>query len=211
MTRRHPGRRGAWWVVLPLGLLVALWQLPALWHLPVGISAWVILRWCAPDLASTLGRPRYWAVLLAVFVLLGGLLGPADTTLAGIACSTQGGAAATTMIARAWGLLMLGSVLASAFPLRAWIDRSDNRFVRRVAGVVLVAANFVPSLLQSISEARLALRERRPGARYALLRLELLAVHTCVRAARLAEEVAFDMTLAAHNGSETASHGEERP
>jgi hypothetical protein len=103
------------------------------------------------------------------------------------------------MMARALGLLVLGAMISTLLPVRSWLQNARNPALRRVAGVVVIAANFVPALIQIIADARDTLRERRPGLLLLPQRLELIAVHIAVRAASLAKEVAFDMTLAAHN------------
>ena len=72
---------------------------------------------------------------------------------------------------------------------------------RRLVEVVVIAANLVPVQLRALSAASSTLKERRPGILRLPKRLWLLAVHSAMRAAILAESVAFDMAVAAHNAS----------
>jgi len=197
--------------VIAVGLLVALVLLPAVWHLPVGIAGWLVLRLTLPDVHRGFGRPRRWLSLLFVLCLLGAVFGPADQTAAfasvSFAWSKSGALSGVTMVVRAFALVALFSVASSAFPLRRWIERINNPVVRRCLGVAMVATNLVPVQLRALSVASNNLKERRPGIRQLPKRMWLLATHSVLRSAMLAEGVALDMAVAAHN----AVHSERNP
>jgi hypothetical protein len=181
---------------LVLALLVAVAALPAAWHLPMGIAVWALLRLGAPDLHRTLGRPGRWLKSLVVLCALGACFGTADLS---VGLSTSGALSGATMVVRAFALVALGTLASSALPVRRWSERVRHPAVRRLIEVVVVAANLVPVELRALSTAASALRDRRPGPLGLPKRMWLLAVHSSVRAAMLAESVAFEMALAAHN------------
>lgn len=182
-----------------VALLIALSVVPPAWHLPIGLAGWAALRWGARDVHRTMGQPRRWLQGLAAFCFLGALFGPADAELLSFGCSKSGALAGATMVVRAFALLALTSVVSSVVPLRRWTGRLRNPVARRLLEVVVVAANLAPVQLRALSTASVTLRERRPGLLRLPKRLWLLAVHSIVRAAMLAESVAFDMAVEAHN------------
>lgn len=182
-----------------VALIVALVALPAPWHLPAGFAVWLALRLSVPDVHRAFGRPRRWLGLLAVLTLLGAWLGPADTQVIDLSLSQQGAFSGATMVVRAFALVALGSAISSALPLRRWMLRVRHPFARRLIEVVVIASNLVPVQLRALSTASAALGERRPGLLRFPTRLWLLSVHSSVRAAMLAESVALDMAIAAHN------------
>lgn len=191
--------RRAFPVAVSLGVLGALALLAPPWHLGVGAAGWLLLRFPAPDLARSVGRPARWLAALGGLVLLGAWLGPVDHHTAGVPWSAPGAWAATTMVVRAFALVVLASSLTAAVPLRRWLGASRLPVVRRLVEVVVVAANLVPVLLRALGDARSSLRERRPGLRRLPRRVRLLGIHAVVRAANLADAVAFDMAIGAHN------------
>jgi len=193
--------RRALLVAVPVAVLGALGVLEPRWHLVVGVAAWLLLRLVGPDLARSVGRPSRWVGMLSVLALLGAWLGPADQRTAGVAWSSIGAWAGATMVVRAFAIVVLAATFTAAIPLRRWLVASRVPVLRRLCEVVVVATNLVPVLLRALSDARLSLRERRPGWRRLPRRLRLLSIHAVVRAANLAEAVAFDMRIAAHNNA----------
>lgn len=198
-------------LAVPVALLVALGLLAPAWHLGAATAAWVLLRVLAPDLPRHVGRPTRWVILIAVMVVLGAWLGPADQRTFGAAWSSAGAWSGGTMVARAFALVILTTTLTAAIPLRRWLAASRLPVIRRLTEVVVVAANLVPVLLRALGDAHRSLKERRPGPRRALRRLRLLSVHAVARAANLAEAVAFDMAIAAHNGAAPQPFPKESP
>lgn len=188
-------------LVVAIALLVALAMLPPEWHLPVGIAGWALLRWGARDIHRTLGRPWRWLQALALLCLLGALFGTTDARMLSFGWSKSGALSGATMVVRAFALVALTSLASSALPLRRWTERVRNPVARRLIEVVVVAANLVPVQLRALSTASSTLKERRPGLLRLPRRLWLLAVHSSLRAAILAEGVAFDMAVAAHNAA----------
>ncbi len=186
-------------LAMPAALLSALALLPPVWHLPCGLGAWAILRWSARDVHRTLGRPRRWLLGLASLCLLGAAFGQADTHVLAIPLSKAGALAGASMVVRAFAMVTLTSLVASTLPARRWLTRIRHPLARRLMEVVIVASNLVPVLVRSLATASTTLRERRPGLRRLPRRLWLLAVHASLRAAMLAESVAFDMAIEAHN------------
>lgn len=200
-------------LVVAVAQLVALTSLAPRWHLPVGIVGWAILRWGVRDVHRSLGRPWRWLQGLAALCLLGALFGPVDTHLVSVGVSKAGALSGTTMVVRAFAIVALTSLASSALPIRRWADRIRNPAAQRVIEVAVVASNLVPVLLRAFSTASSTLRERRPGLRRFPQRLWLLAVHSSLQAAMLAESVAFDMAIAAHNARADAqdeAHGATR-
>jgi hypothetical protein len=193
--------RRALLVTTPVAVLGALVVLAPRWHLLMGTVAWLLVRGLAPDLARAVGRPTRWIAMLGLLAVLGAWLGPADHRTIGVAWSAAGAWSAATMVVRAFALVVLTSALTAAVPFRRWVTASRLPVVRRLVEVVVVATNLVPVLLRSLGDARHSLRERRPGLRRLPCRLRLLSIHAVVRAASLAEAVAFDMAIAAHNGA----------
>jgi len=191
--------RGA--LAVALALLVAIAALPPLWHLPAGLIAWAMLRWLVHDVHRTMGRPRRWLQALVALCVLGALFGETNTELWSFPLSTDGALSGSTMVVRAFALVGLASVASAVLPLRRWAERIRHPAVRRLIEVVIIAANLVPVQLRALSTASATLRERRPGLRRLPARLWLLAVHCSVQAAMLAENVAFDMAITAHNAS----------
>lgn len=186
-------------LALPVALLAALALAPPSWHLPAMLVAWALLRATAQDVQRSFGRLRRWALALVILCLLGAAFGPRDARLLSLAWSRAGALSATTMVARAFAIVSLTSLAASALPMRDWLRRARNPVVRRLLEVIIVASNLVPVQLRALSTASANLRERRPGLLKLPQRAWLLAAHASLRAALLAESVAFDMAVAAHN------------
>lgn len=180
-------------------LLVSLAIAPPLWHLPLGIAGWVVIRMSCPDVHRSLGHARRWLQLLIILLILGAVFAKSDTVSYGISWSKMGALSATTMVSRAFALVALTSIATSVLPLRTWIEKRKSPVARRVMDVVAVASNLVPVQLRALSVASANLEERRPGLRRLPQRLWLLAVHSALRAGMLAETVAFDMAVADHN------------
>jgi len=181
---------------------VGLLLVPAVWHLPIGIAGWWILRWGARDVHRNLGRPWRWLQVLFVLTVLGGFFGPADTQWLSVSWSWAGVLAGCTMVVRAFALVSLMSLITSVLPVRRWVERVQHPVLRRLIEVVVVAANLVPVQLNALGVASMTLKERRPGLLNFPLRIWLLAVHSALHAAMLAESVALDMAIAAHNASD---------
>lgn len=186
-------------VLVALALLLALAIAPAPWHLPIGAAGWLGLRWAVPDVHRTTGRLRRWLQALAVLCLLGAAFGPVDHHIHTAGVSAAGALSGVTMVVRAFAIVALTSIASSALPIRRWAGRVRSPAARRVIEVVVVATNLVPVLLRALSTASSTLSERRPGLLQLPRRLWLLAVHSSLRTAMLAENVAFDMAIAAHN------------
>ncbi len=186
-------------LLVTLGLLVALAILPPVWHLPIGMAGWAVMRWGVRDVHRTLGRPRRWLQGLAGLCLLGAIFGPVDAHVLSLGVSKAGALSGTTMVVRAFAIVALTSLASSALPIRRWASRIRNPAAQRVMEVVIVASNLVPVLLRSLGTATATLGERRPGVLRLPQRIWLLAVHSSLRAAMLAENVAFDMAITAHN------------
>lgn len=184
---------------LAISLLIALALLPAVWHLPLGIAGWLLLRWISRDVLRTMGRPLRWLQALAALCLLGALFGPVDSHLLSLGWSKAGGLSGVTMTVRAFALIALTSLATSLLPVRRWSESIRNPLLRRLIEVVVVASNLVPVQLRALSIASNTLSERRPGILRLPARLWLLAVHSSLRAAMLAESIAFDMAISAHN------------
>jgi hypothetical protein len=185
-------------------LLVAVEALPAPWHLPVAIVAWGVMRVCSPDVHAAFGRPGRWLIGLGSLAILGALLGGAQGAAGWPAALLTGAMSASSMIVRAFALVAIASVAASILPVRRWTQRARHPWVRKMMEVAVIAANLVPVQLRALSSASATLRERRPGIRRLPRRLWLLCVHSALCAAALAESVALDMAIAAHNrGSPT--------
>jgi len=183
-------------------LLVAVLLVPPMWHLPIGVLGWIILMVAVRDVSRGFGRPTRWLKLLCVFTLLGALFGQTESQMMGVSLSKAGALSGVTMVVRAFALVALVSLASSAFALRQLVGRIDSRLLRRLLGVVVIAANLVPVQLRALAVASANLKERRPGIWRLPTRVWLLALHCTTRAAMLAEEVAFDMAIAAHNSSE---------
>jgi hypothetical protein len=186
-------------VVAMIALLVAVALLPAAWHLPLGIAGWTLLRCAARDVHRTIGRPWRWLQGLVALCALGALFGTVDAHVLSIGWSKTGALSGASMIVRAFALVALTSLASSSLPARQWMDRIRHPAARRLIEVVVVAANLVPVQLRALSVASNTLKERRPGLHRLPTRLWLLAVHSALRAAILAESVAFDMAIASHN------------
>lgn len=180
-------------------LLVSLAIASPIWHLPLGLAGWVIIRLSCPDVHRSLGRARRWIQLLIILLLLGAIFAKSDTVSYGISWSKMGMLSATTMVSRAFALVSLTSLATSVLPLRTWIEKLKSPVARRVMDVIAVASNLVPVQLRALSVASANLEERRPGLRRFPQRLWLLAVHSALRAGMLAESVAFDMAVADYN------------
>ena len=193
---------GKFLFAIALGLLVALVLLPPEWHLLAGIVGWLVMRLGARDVHRGFGRLHRWLMLLIVLGILGAFFGKPDANTMGFEWSMVGTLSGTTMVVRAFALVALVSVASSALPLRRWLDRISNPVVLRFLGVAVVATNLVPVQLRALSVASNNLKERRPGIRRFPKRLWLLSVHSVLRAAMLAESVAFDMAVAAHNADD---------
>jgi hypothetical protein len=186
-------------LAVPIALLIALAALDAKWHLLVGALAWVLLRWGAGDVYRTLGRIRRWIYGLVVLCFLGAIFGRTDAQFHSFGWSISGTLAGVTMVVRAYAIVAITSLASAALPLRRWISRVSNPLLQRMLEVIVVAVNLVPVQVRALSTALTTLRERRPGLRNLPIRLWLLAVHCSLRAAMLAENVAVDIAIAAHN------------
>ncbi len=186
-------------IIVPAGLLIGLVLMAPRWHVPLGLVAWGFLRWKCPELTRSIGRPIRWMSLLAFLVFLGAWLGPTDMRTRGIDWSAVGAWSAGTMIVRAFALITAGAVLTAHVPLRRWLGQMQSPFVKTIFEIVVVAASLVPVLLRALVDAWNTLRERRPGWRRLPQRLRLIAIHAVVRAANLADTIALDMAIAAHN------------
>lgn len=193
---------GARGIIVASALLTAVGVLPPHWHLPVGIVAWLLIRFGTGDVHRTFGRPLRWVQGLLLLCLLGALFGPGDTRTLGFGWSRSGALAGSTMLVRAFALLALTSFAASVVPLRRWSAGIRIPVVRTLIEVVVVASNLVPVQTRALTAASSTLSERLPGLRRLPRRLWLLAVHGALRAAMLAESVAFDMAIASHNTPE---------
>ncbi|MFW5739660.1 MAG: hypothetical protein ACOC1F_04780 [Myxococcota bacterium] len=193
-------------MVLLAALLAALVALPPLWHLPAGAAVWVVLRGSVPDVHRAIGRPLRWMQVLVVLCLLGALLGPTEHQVLSVPVSQSGALSGATMVVRAFALIALASLASSVLPLRRWARNLRHPLARRLIEVVVIASNLVPVQLRALSTSSAALRERRPGLARLPKRLWLLSVHSSVRAAMLAENVAWDMAIATHN---SAAHKEK--
>lgn len=189
-------------LAVALALLVGLALTPPLWHLPLGAAGWLLLRLGARDVHRGLGRPWRWLQALVALCLLGALFGKADSQLFSFAWSKAGALSGATMVVRAFALIALASLATSVLPVRRWVQRIQHPAARRLVGVVVVAANLVPVQLNALSVAAVTLKERRPGLANLPRRLWLLAVHSSLRAAMLAESVALDLAIAAHNAGD---------
>ncbi len=188
-------------LLVALGLLVALALLPPVWHLAAGLVGWALVRWGAREVHCTLGRPWRWLQALVLLSFLGALFGTADAHTLSIRYSTSGALSGVTMVVRAFALVALATLVSSNLPVRRWAEHVRSPAARRVVEIVVVAANLVPVQLRALSTASSTLKERRPGLHRLPERLWLLAVHSSLRAAMLAEDVAFDMAVAAHNAA----------
>jgi hypothetical protein len=189
-------------LVVAVALLVGLALTPPLWHLPLGVVGWLVLRWGARDVHRGLGRPWRWLQALVALSLLGAVFGSADAELLSVPFSKSGALSGATMVVRAFALVALTSLATSVLPVRRWVERIRHPAARRLVEVVVVAANLVPVQLNALTVASVTLKERRPGLVSLPSRLWLLAVHSSLRAAMLAESVAFDMAIAAHNAGD---------
>lgn len=189
-------------LTVPVGLLIALALMDPKWHLGLGIAAWAILRWGVGDLHRSLGRVRRWAQGLIVLCLLGAIFGLTDRHTYSFGWSMSGLIAGTTMVVRAYALVAITSLASSVVPFRRLVNRIHNPLVQRVLEVVVVGVNLVPVQVRALSTASVTLKERRPGLRKLPERLWLLAVHSSLRAAMLAENVALDIAIAAHNAGD---------
>lgn len=186
-------------LLVPALLLLALALLPPSWHLFAGAAAWIGLRISAGDVLRTLGHPRRWLLALLTLGALGALFAPGDTTIASVSISEAGALSGVSMALRALAILSLTSIASSVVPIRRWTQRVEHPLARRVIEVVVVATNLVPVLVRSVATASKTLKERRPGVCRLPQRLWLLSVHGALRSSMLAERVALDMAIAAHN------------
>jgi hypothetical protein len=188
-----------------VALLATLELLPPQWHLPAGIAGWALLRWGVRDVHKSLGRPLRWLQGLICLCLLGTIFGPTDAHVLSIGVSKAGALSGTTMVVRMFAIVALTSLVSAAIPVRRWAGRIRNPAAQRVIEMVIVASNLVPVLLRALSTASSTLKQRRPGWSNLPKRLWLLAVHSSLQAAMLAENVAFDMAIAAHNAGTSLS------
>lgn len=182
-----------------LALLVGLSFVDPQWHLAMGIAGWFVIRVSARELARSVGRPVRWLQSLAFLCLLGALFGKSDSLSMSVSWSKSGALAGVTMVVRAFALVSLTSLASSVLPFRRWIDTIEHPVVRRLVEVLVIAANLVPVQLRALTVASANLQERRPGLRNLRTRLWLLALHSVLRAAMLAEDVSLDMAIASHN------------
>ena len=191
-----------------VAVLMGLALLPPIWHLSLGIAGWLIIRWGARDVHHALGRPSRWLQALLALCLLGAIFGDPDAQAGSWSWSQAGALSGATMVVRAFALVAVASLASWVLPIRRWAQQLSNPIARRLLQVVIIAANLVPVQLRALSIAASNLKERRPGIRRLPKRLWLLAVHSALQAAMLAESVAFDMAVAAHNAD---NHKMESP
>jgi hypothetical protein len=71
-----------------------------------------------------------------------------------VSISAAGALAATTMTARALGLVLLGSAAGALYPAERALARLRRTRLRRFAEVLVVALDLVPSLIDALRAAR---------------------------------------------------------
>lgn len=147
-------RRHAAALIGAAGLLGGVYAAPARWHAVMGAAVFAAVWAVDPVVAGRVGAPRRWLVTTAVLAAIGLWLGPADGKLAGTAISAAGALAATTMTARALGLVLLGSAAGALYPAERALGRLRRTRLRRFAEVLVVALELVPSLIEALRTAR---------------------------------------------------------
>ncbi len=177
-------------LALSLALLVALSTTRAGLHAPLGLALVVLAFALDRGVARALGRPARWVVTGAVLALFGLWLGPRDAHLAGHAVSFAGALAATTMLARAAAIVLLGAAVMARFPPAEALARLRGTRGRRFAEVLVVALELVPTLVARLGEARREAEAQSPGLRHAPRRAFESLVAAVAHASALAESAA---------------------
>lgn len=176
-----------------LGLLGFVIWAPARWHLAAGALGFALVWALAPALRRGIGPPRRWLVALAALALLGAWLGASDGKLLGRSISFSGALAATTMVARALGLVAMSTSAMALYPPARAVGRLAGTRYERVGEVLLIALALVPSLIVELRGARSRLAEDSPGWAKLPRRLFATIVFAIEHAAHLAERIARDL------------------
>jgi nucleoside-triphosphatase THEP1 len=155
----------------------------------VALGLWLSALALADRVAlRRLWMPRFWLITLAFALSSGLLLGPRDTSLLGLAVSTQGLAAGSLMVIRGGFLFALAS-----WASRALAGAGLERWARRLGAGELVSAagsalRLLPELTERLQLARSEAAGRQGGGR---LRLAYgAAVELVAGCADLAENMA---------------------
>lgn len=194
-TRRH-----AVVLVIAGGLLAALYVTPPAWHAGLGVAVFGAATWLDPKVAKRSGRPLRWLGTAVVLAAAGLWLGPGDLRVRGHALSVAGALAATTMVSRAIGLVLLGSAAGALYPAERALARLRRTRFHRFAEVLVVALELVPSLLAALEAARKESASRWPGLRGAPRRIFEAFVFAVEHASALADSVARRLAESAPQG-----------
>ncbi|MFO0592653.1 MAG: hypothetical protein U0441_34230 [Polyangiaceae bacterium] len=193
-------RRHAAVLVLAAGLLAALYVTRPEMHAGLGIAMLGLAAVLDPKVAKRSGRPLRWLGTAIVLAAVGLWLGPGDMRVRGHAISLAGALAATTMVSRAIGLVMLGSAAGALYPAERALARLRRTRFRRFAEVLVVALELVPSLLGALETARRESAARRPGLRGFPGRILETFVFAVEHASALADSVAQRLAESAPQG-----------
>ncbi|MCL2725596.1 MAG: hypothetical protein FWD69_14275 [Polyangiaceae bacterium] len=180
-------------LLLSAALLVFVFATPAQWHFVAWVGSFALARILAPTLRRGLGNFRRWLIALVVLAVLGAVLGKKEGTVWGLALSFSGALAATTMIARAFGLVGLSRSVMAIYPPARAIRRLTGKRFKRVGEVLLIAFNLLPSLIDALRQGYADIATRNPGWSRIPWRLFNTIVFAIEHAANLAENIAQDL------------------
>ncbi|MCL2779061.1 MAG: energy-coupling factor transporter transmembrane protein EcfT [Polyangiaceae bacterium] len=184
-------------LLLSVALLVFVFATPAQWHFVAWVGSFALARILAPTLRRGLGNFRRWLIALVVLAVLGAALGAKDKDSAivifGLTLSPSGALAATTMIARAFGLVGLSRSVMALYPPARAIRRLTGKRFKRVGEVLLIAFNLLPSLIDALRQGYADIAIRNPGWWRMPWRLFNTIVFAIEHAANLAENIAQDL------------------
>lgn len=177
-------------VLLGAGLLGALFVTRAAFHGPLGALALTAALLLDPAASRRAGAPRRWVMTALLLGLVGLWLGPRDAHLGRFDISLQGALAATTMVSRAIGIVLLGAGVGALYPPARALGRLRGTRFRRFAEVLLVALDLAPSLVTTLESARREVAAQHPGLLRAPRRLFETFVIAVLHATTLADSVA---------------------
>jgi hypothetical protein len=190
-------------LALAAALLVSLAIARPVIHGPLGASAFVLALALDREVARRIGAPRRWLATAVVLVAIGLWLGPRSAPLGPIAISREGALAATTMVSRAIGIVLLGAAFGALVPAERALGRLRGTRLRRFAEVLVIAMDLLPSLLATLEGARADILAREPGLRRAPRRAFELLVLVIVHASTLADSVASRLSRGDSRGTST--------
>lgn len=188
---------------LAVGLLGGLLVTRPAWHAALGVAAFLCTLALDPAVAKRAGAPRRWLMTALVLAAIGAWIGPGAQRMGSLSISTTGALAATTMVSRAVGLVLLGAAALALFPPERAFARLRGTRLRRFTEVVVIALDLAPSLVTALEGARADIGAREPGVGRAPKRAFELLVFAIMHASKLADSVASRLASDAQPGSST--------